>query len=97
MIVAHPENIELLRRHIPQSHESPLLGGIRIVANSLLPIRRVERRWFPPANDRFVTYEPHDYGWLQKLGFGEYRDVDCGPLFYEIKAPDLTFTFNPWR
>jgi hypothetical protein len=31
------------------------------------------RRWVPPPNDRFVTYEPKDYGWLEALGYGHYE------------------------
>ena len=63
-----------------------------------LPVRFVSspwidpvRRWVPPKNDGWITYEPSDYWWLEKYGFGHYEMVR--PM-YAIQMPRHSFICN---
>jgi len=59
---------------LPESPQSILFGVPFYYDRSL-------EKWEPPQ-DPFIEYEPRDYGWLRKLGFG------CMvPQCYEFNMP----------
>lgn len=93
-VYTHPANVALLRDalSIHRNDGPPIpMVGVAIHESRLLPERSIKRRWFPPANDRFVTYEEKDHCWLRALGFGAWRDVDEGPLFLELQRPEFNW------
>ena len=76
-IYAHPQAIEAIRKITPGNDLGAFAAaaGVPVVASPYME----PFRWEPPANDRFVTYEPRDHGWLRALGFGSME-----PVFYVV-------------
>lgn len=89
MIFTHPNNRKYLDDLTRAGHYGAGLYGIGIQFNELIPERRIETKWQPPAAERFVEYDPADESWMRPLGLGTLREVDSGPLFYEMTWPTV--------
>ena len=76
-IVAHPENISLIKKDIMRAPERSYifmpfqpLHGLNIIEDVNCPIFATE--WVFPA-DRFTIYEKSDEKWAIPVGHGSYK------------------------
>lgn len=82
-IYTHPANYTLVRSTLSSTHSDvPSVDLIPILTNDSLPIRNIERKWYPPPPSKFVTYEESDEYWMRPAGYGTDVFTDKGPLIY---------------
>jgi hypothetical protein len=95
ILITHPDNKKFLDKALgpgssgnPMSAHAAPLEGMPIQFDEYLPRRNISRVWLPPEPDRFVTYDADDEAWMRPLGLGRIVEIDNGPLFCLITAPE---------